>query len=61
MKGKERGNSTFVYLSVLTERGAEGTEGGEGGEGRAEVVVAAALEVLCPMALDLLKKNKRRN
>lgn len=48
MKGKERENSTFVYLSVLKERGAEGTGGGEGGE--AEVVASVAF---CPMALDL--------
>lgn len=33
MKGKETENSTFVYLSVLKERGTEGTVGGEGGGG----------------------------
>lgn len=42
MKGKERENSAFVYLSVLKERGAEGTGGGEKGRGGA----AAAAEVV---------------
>lgn len=52
MKAKERENSTFVYLSVLKERGAEGTGGGVLGGGG------------CPMALDLFVsggKNKKRN
>lgn len=58
MKGKERENSTFVYLSVVKERGqreqgaeraGRGSGGGAGGVGG----------WFCPMALDL--KNKKRN
>ena len=45
MKGKERENSAFVYLSVLKERGAEGTGGGEKGWGGAAAAAAAAAEV----------------
>lgn len=59
MKGKETENSTFVYLSVLKERGTEGTVGGEG-----RGVEVVALGVFCPMALGLFisgGKNKRRN
>lgn len=64
MKGKERENSAFVYLSVLKERGAEGTGGGEkgwGGAAAAAAEVAASVVFFCPMALDLFVSGGKRN